>query len=124
MLRCVAMSCAPGRPAREAGELSRDEDVTSFAGIGSQLVLAAARRYPKAVQVARLPPVALTTSDGTGLALVSYEARAVIDGPLAFTELTLRFRNPRAERVEGRFVVSLPFGAAVSRLAMRIGDRW
>ncbi|MEQ9321852.1 MAG: VIT and VWA domain-containing protein, partial [Polyangiaceae bacterium] len=124
VLLCVAASCVPGRPAVQADELRREEEVTSFAGIGSQLVLAAARRYPKSVEATTPPPVALTTSDGTGLSLVSYQARAVIDGPLAFTELSLRFRNPRAERIEGRFAVSLPSGAAVSRLAMRIGGRW
>ncbi|HKU38051.1 MAG TPA: VIT domain-containing protein, partial [Polyangiales bacterium] len=66
-------------------------------------------------------PISLTASDGSGLELVSIEARAVIEDPLAFTELHLRFRNPEARRREGRFSIRLPPSAAVSRFAMRIG---
>ncbi|HKP62345.1 MAG TPA: VIT domain-containing protein, partial [Polyangiales bacterium] len=66
-------------------------------------------------------PISLTASDGSGLELISIEARAVIEDPLAFTELRLRFRNPEARRREGRFQISLPPTAAVSRFAMRIG---
>ncbi|MCA9653714.1 MAG: hypothetical protein KC501_27595, partial [Myxococcales bacterium] len=69
-------------------------------------------------------PLALTASDGTGLDLVSMEARVVIEDPLAFTELHLVFDNPEDRRREGRFEIELPPGAVLSRLAMRIGDRW
>ena len=48
-------------------------------------------------------PVSLTASDGTGLTLVSLTARAVVEEPLAFTELHLVFENPTDRRIEGRF---------------------
>ncbi len=72
----------------------------------------------------RPAPMALTGSDGSGLVLRHMNARAVIDGPLAFTELHLRFHNPEPRRREGRFSITLPSGAAVSRFAMRIGGKW
>ncbi|HEX7699468.1 MAG TPA: hypothetical protein VF403_02065 [Kofleriaceae bacterium] len=46
-------------------------------------------------------PWSLTASDGSGLQLVSVEAKAVIEGPLAFTELHLRFHNPEDRVREG-----------------------
>jgi hypothetical protein len=69
-------------------------------------------------------PMSLTASDGTGLALARVEARVVIDGPLAFTELHLRFDNPEDRVREGRFAIALPPGAAISRFAMAIDGRW
>jgi hypothetical protein len=66
------------------------------------------------------PPIALTASDGGGLAMRSLKARAVIDGPLAVTELTMTFHNTENRRREGRFTIALPDGAAVSRLGMMI----
>jgi hypothetical protein len=69
-------------------------------------------------------PISLTASDGSGLTLVSVQARAVIEDPLAFTELHLKFHNPEPRRREGRFEIALPPGAAVSRFAMRIGDEY
>jgi hypothetical protein len=69
-------------------------------------------------------PISLTASDGSGLTLVSVSARAVIEDPLAFTELHLKFHNPEPRRREGRFEIALPPGAAVSRIAMRIGDSY
>ncbi|HEX2657520.1 MAG TPA: VIT and VWA domain-containing protein, partial [Polyangia bacterium] len=69
-------------------------------------------------------PLSLTASDGAGLDLVSLSAQAVVEDPLAFTELHLVFRNPEARTREGRFRITLPSGATVSRFAMRIGDRW
>jgi TonB family protein len=68
-------------------------------------------------------PMALTASDGAGLDLVSMKARVVIEDPLAFTELYLTFENPEPRRREGRFEIELPPGAALSRLAMKIGGR-
>ena len=70
------------------------------------------------------PPLDLTASDGTGLVLAAVSARAVIDDPLAFTELHLTFQNPEARQLEGRFRIALPPGATVSRFAMRIGSGW
>ena len=69
-------------------------------------------------------PVTLTASDGTGLELVGLKARGVVEGPLAFTELHLKFRNPEARVREGRFHITLPEGASISRFAMRIGAQW
>jgi hypothetical protein len=70
------------------------------------------------------PPIGLTASDGTGLALVAVEANGVLEPPLAFTELHLTFENPRDEVMEGRFRIALPQGAALSRFAMKIGGAW
>ena len=65
----------------------------------------------------------LTASDGSGLRLAAVEARAVIEGPLAFTELHLRFHNPENRIREGTFAITLPSRAAISRFAMQEGDR-
>ena len=69
-------------------------------------------------------PIGLTASDGTGLALVALEADGVLAPPLAFTELHLTFDNPRDQRIEGRFRVVLPPGAALSRFAMKNDGGW
>ncbi len=69
-------------------------------------------------------PLSLTTADGTGQRLVSVTAEAVIDGPLAFTQLHLVFENPEDRVVEGRFEITMPDGAAISRFAMKIDDQW
>ena len=63
-------------------------------------------------------PWSLTASDGSGLLLTRVDARAVVEGPLAFTELHLYFHNPEARTREGTFSITLPAGAAVSRFAM------
>ncbi|MEZ4448977.1 MAG: VIT domain-containing protein [Nannocystaceae bacterium] len=69
-------------------------------------------------------PFSLTASDGTGLRIVAVEVRAVVEDPLAFTELRLVFQNPEPRQIEGRFEINLPSGAAVSRFAMLVGDHW
>lgn len=69
-------------------------------------------------------PFSLTTSDGAGLELTKVSAKAVIEGPLAFTELHLTFRNPEARVREGRFTITLPDEAALSRFAMQIDGQW
>src|SRR5688500_9192668 len=51
------------------------------------------------------PPFSLTASDGSGLHLVRVEAKAVVEGPLAFTELHLFFHNPEQRQREGRFQI-------------------
>jgi tetratricopeptide (TPR) repeat protein len=78
------------------------------------------------VPVAPAPeaPLSLTASDGAGLELVSLSAHAVVEDPLAFTELHLIFRNPEARVREGRFRITLPEGATVSRFAMLAGSAW
>ena len=69
-------------------------------------------------------PISLTASDGTGLKLVSLQVRAQMQAPLAFTELRMRFMNPEPRVREGRFAITLPPNASVSRFAMKIGGRW
>ena len=69
-------------------------------------------------------PYSLTAGDGTGLELVGLDARAVVDGPLAFTELHLTFKNPQPRTIEGHFKVTMPDGAAISRFAMMINGQW
>ena len=69
-------------------------------------------------------PIRLTSSDGTGLALVSLRAAAVLEDPLALTEMELAFENPEDRVLEGTFRIALPQGASVSRFAMKIGDVW
>ena len=97
----------------------------SFLASTSAGVRAAALTYPnKAPQDAVQAPLSLTASDGTGLRLVSLEARAVVSGPLAFTELHLTFNNPEPRVREGRFSITLPDGAAISRLAMKLPQGW
>ncbi len=65
-------------------------------------------------------PVSLTASDGTGLRLVSFKARAVVEEPLAFTELHLVFENPTDRTIEGRFEIDMPPSAAISRFSMKV----
>ncbi|WP_433931424.1 AgmX/PglI C-terminal domain-containing protein [Sorangium cellulosum] len=77
-----------------------------------------------AARRAEAPPIRLTAADGTGLRLVALTGRAVIEAPLAFTELRLTFENPEDRVLEGTFSVTLPPRASLGRLAMRIGDRW
>jgi tetratricopeptide (TPR) repeat protein len=69
-------------------------------------------------------PLSLTASDGTGLKLEQLKARAVLEGPLAFTELHLVFSNPQDRVIEGTFHMVLPPLATVSRFAMKLDDRW
>src|SRR5688572_25080034 len=64
------------------------------------------------------PPWTLTASDGSGLLLTRVEAKAVFEGPLAFTELHLYFHNGEGRVREGTFQITLPQRAAVSRFAM------
>ncbi len=69
-------------------------------------------------------PLSLTATDGTGLRLVRFEAKGVLEEPLAFTELHLAFENPSDRQMEGHFRIALPQNASISRFAMRLGDRW
>lgn len=69
-------------------------------------------------------PLQLTASDGSGLRLVELTARGVLEPPLAFTELRMAFENPEDRLREGRFRITLPSGAAISRFAMKIDGHW
>ena len=106
---------SPGAPPGEDG---------TFASMRSSAILAAAMAYPPTKAVAEEAPISLTSSDGEGLALTSLDARAVAEGPLAFTELHLSFENPQNRVIEGRFSITLPPGATVSRLAMKNAEGW
>lgn len=74
--------------------------------------------------VAAEPPLGLTASDGTGLKLAKLQADAVVDGPLAFTELHLAFDNPEDRVLEGTFRIALPQGASIGRFAMKVAGVW
>lgn len=69
-------------------------------------------------------PWSLTASDGSGLLVTRVDARAVVQGPLAFTELHLYFANTEDRTREGTFAITLPPGAAVSRFAMENEGQW
>lgn len=69
-------------------------------------------------------PWTLTASDGSGLLLSRVDAKAVFEGPLAFTELHLYFYNPESRIREGTFQITLPQNAAVSRFAMENNGQW
>ncbi|MEM6990853.1 MAG: VIT domain-containing protein [Myxococcota bacterium] len=84
----------------------------------------AALRWVRANACEDQSPMSLTASDGTGLALKSVKARAAVEGPIALTELQLSFDNPEDRQLEGRFAITLPPGAAISRFAMKIDGRW
>lgn len=70
------------------------------------------------------PPWTLTASDGSGLLLSRVDAKAVFEGPLAFTELHLYFYNAESRVREGTFQITLPQNAAVSRFAMENNGQW
>ncbi|WP_438031906.1 AgmX/PglI C-terminal domain-containing protein [Sorangium sp. So ce204] len=86
--------------------------------------LPAAPAVAVAARRAEAAPFRLTAADGTGLRLVALTGRAVIEAPLALAELHLTFENPEDRVLEGTFSVTLPPGASVGRLAMKIDDRW
>ncbi len=94
--------------------------------IAAELAAAARLEAPGSERAADpVAPVELTASDGTGLRLVALEAEGALEPPLAFTELHLTFENPRDARIEGRFRIALPPGAALSRFAMKgVGGDW
>jgi len=62
--------------------------------------------------------ISLTASDGSGLELKKFNAKVVLEGLFAFTEIELTFHNPENRSREGRFQITLPQGAAISRFAM------
>jgi tetratricopeptide (TPR) repeat protein len=90
------------------------EFVTS--ALGKELLL-----VPRVTEEA---PISLTASDGTGLKLTNLRAESVVVDPLSFTELRMTFQNPDSRVLEGRFSITLPPGASVSRFAMKIDGKW
>lgn len=69
-------------------------------------------------------PVSLTASDGTALTLRSLRVRAVVDEPLAFTELEMVFANPEGRVLDGQLAVTMPPGARITRFARATGPNW
>lgn len=97
---------------------------SGFSGFISGRIRKIGLQYAEPTFTENESPISLTASDGTGLRLVSLNASARLDGPLASTELRLRFQNPKSRVVEGRFRIRLPVSASVSHLAMKIDGRW
>jgi tetratricopeptide (TPR) repeat protein len=118
---------ATAPPARRAAPAMEAASAANTAGLAS--FEPASFRFQEKEGGGREPdsadaPLSLTGSDGAGLALVALEVNGVLEPPLAFTELRMTFDNPRDETIEGRFRITLPPGAALSRFAMKIGDSW
>jgi hypothetical protein len=135
LLVCAA-ACLPGcvgsgsgslSPSARAAEAARAQSRASGPQVrGGDLVPV---RYtgpelPLTDRAGTRPPIDLVTPDGIKLGLRDLVSRTVVQGPLAFTELRLTFVNPEPRVVEGRFRITLPTGAAISRFAMKIGGRW
>ena len=99
------------------------EHGTTFAAVDRGLVQAIATSQRPRAEAPPTPPIALTTSDGAGLVLARIEVDAVVTGPVALTQLHLTFHNPEARVREGRFAITLPTDAAVSRFAMK-NEEW
>ncbi|MBS2017518.1 MAG: OmpA family protein [Deltaproteobacteria bacterium] len=116
----LAAGCAPPPP--RAPEPKRV--ATVFDGEAVDVAIDWDTTPPAASTIGRPAAIALTASDGSGLRLVGVDARAVLHGPIAFTELHLSFDNPDVATREGSFSIVLPETAAVSRFAMRIGEAW
>ena len=68
-------------------------------------------------------PITFADPDGQDLILEDLSARTAIHGMLSLTELELRFRNPQARRIEGRFTCTLPPNAAISRFAKEVNGQ-
>ncbi len=127
-LLCFAAACgshttAPPAATAPPSPVITPATATTFAQAGAPAALIAASSGATLLADDG-PPISLTASDGTGLVLTRLEARAVVEGPLAFTELHLTFRNPLDRVLEGRFAITLPDGAALSRFAMAQDRGW
>jgi Uncharacterized protein conserved in bacteria len=99
---CLAMGAAPPRHGVEA-QAKRVETVKA--------------------EATAVAPISLSDADGQDLVLEEFSARAAIEGMLSLTELDLRFRNPKARRIEGRFSCTLPANAAISRFAKEVNGQ-
>ncbi|HEY2830591.1 MAG TPA: VIT domain-containing protein [Thermoanaerobaculia bacterium] len=104
---CIGLACGAGNPAGDV----------AFAGtVGRK----AAGKIAGAAQLAPFAPISLSDSDGQELTLEELSIRTAINGMLSLTEVELRFRNPKARRMEGRFTCTLPATAAISRFAKEV----
>ncbi|HRI07743.1 MAG TPA: VIT domain-containing protein, partial [Nannocystaceae bacterium] len=135
-LALALAACTPSagqgreREADAGGASARapNEGSTAPAYAGPKVDVIAGLPWPEAPamsdQAQHKAPFSLTASDGAGLRLVALTARGVVEGPLAFTELRLVFDNPEDRTIEGRFEIEMPPGAAISRFAMKVDERW
>ena len=121
----LVASCGQGdRPFPYLTYENRPRDTAQSFAAMPPAVREVARIAPRSRRQLDRVPAELTASDGTGLTLEKLRVRGVVEGPLAFSELHLTFRNPTDRRLEGRFQLALPPGAAVSRFAMKIAGAW
>ncbi len=88
------------------------------------VVVAAPELVDESPPLDRGAPVALTAVDGTALTLRSLRVRAVVDEPLAFTELEMLFDNPEGRVLDGQLAVTMPPGARITRFARAAGPNW
>src|SRR5258706_9024930 len=68
-------------------------------------------------------PISLTNPDGQAMALVKYDLRAAVHGPLSLVEVEMTFRNSENRQMEGRFTYTLPPGATISRFAKEVNGK-
>ncbi|MFN0246172.1 MAG: VIT domain-containing protein [Kofleriaceae bacterium] len=110
------------QPSPKTTEVAQPIGVGKVVAVPLPLIAASSQQMP----LEQVPaPWTLTASDGSGLLATRIEAKAVVQGPLAFTELHLHFANTEDRVREGTFAITLPQGAAVSRFAMKGDDgRW
>lgn len=93
-------------------------------GEGMTLQEAAQLKARRPVDTAPPPaPITFADPDGQELILEDLSVRTAIHGMLSLTELELRFRNPQARRIEGRFTCTLPQNAAISRFAKEVNGQ-
>ncbi len=64
----------------------------------------------------------LSGRDGQELQLKKLDMKVVVEGPLSLTEMTMHFHNPQDRMIEGRFKLTLPTNATVSRFAKDVGN--
>ncbi len=118
----IALGCKP-QPGAAAGP-QKPVPSTERTGQASPPVADDVYLEERAPEGPSNSPVSLTASDGTGLKIVSFSAKAVVQDPLAFTELHLVFENPEPRVVEGQFEITLPSSATLSRFAMKQAWGW
>lgn len=102
-----AASCTPGGPT-----------------VAPEVVVVAPSSQDEGPLLGRGAPVSLTAADGTALTLRSLRVRAVVDEPLAFTELEMVFANPEGRVLDGQLAVTMPPGARITRFARAAGPNW
>ncbi|MDP2310424.1 MAG: VIT domain-containing protein [Pseudomonadota bacterium] len=120
LLRCgvlaLVLSCWPGG---EVGATSRPVPAPPTAH-----ARAAAADTAGTADAAPIPaPITLSDPDGQALTLTALSVKVAVDGPLSLTELEIRFKNPQARRIEGRFALTLPDGATISRFAKEVSGQ-